>query len=896
MRFLPDSPPGDRRSPDRKPPQRAERLLAAHLGSNARAEFILGDLREEYEAHRARRPRRWSDAWYWLAVLALWLRLPRGGGRRPGARQVESIFQDLRFGVRSLRKSWPYTVTAGLTLAIGIGATTAVFSVSDRILFRPLPYPVPDRLAVIETNTGGPGWYGSSQPEFMDFQAGLDSFERLGMWGAVQATLADSSTARRVRIGLVSSEVLPLLGVQPEIGRFPSPEEDLPGGPQVAVISHALWQQAFGGDPGVLGESVGFFGDSWTVVGVMTAGFAFPEPDLAAWLPYRLDPANPVSRSNHNFRVVGRLRGGVTLESARAELELHTERIRSRYPESYAVRGYRTRLQSLHESTVGETRTGLLLLLGGSVLVLIVASVNVSNLALARGDARRAELAVREALGAGRGRVARLLLIESALVALAGGGIGLVLGWLGIAGMVAIAPDSLPRVEQLGMGGTAVVASVALMIVSLVLFGIGPAVTGVRRDLRAVLGSGRGSSGRRSRRARRVLVVSQLSLAGLLAIASASMIRTLANLYDVDLGFRPEHALTFDVSPSPVRYETQEDGVALYERIIPRLRALPGVVAAGAHAATPLGRQRGNLSILTEEAPNLDISAAPDAYMQVATPGYFDAMGLTLRSGRTFTEADRADAPPVVVINETLARLLWPGEDPIGHRFRMFAEGWPFMEVIGVVGDVRHTAPDQLPEPRFYAPHAQAWRTAYFSPLEMSITLRAEGDPERLAAAARAAIAEIDPTAPVSDMRSMTERIADSVSDRRFVSGLLEAFGLVALLLAAVGVYGVMSLAVRERDRELGLRKALGAPGGSLVRMVLGEALLLAGLGASLAIAGGIALGWLIRGLLFGVAPSDPLTLVIAGATLTAAAAGAAVLPAARASRVDPIEALRSEG
>lgn len=895
MRFIPDSPPGDRRPIARKPPQRAERLLSAHLGVGPRAESILGDLREEYDRRLGELPRWIAALWYWVAAISLLLRLPRRGSRRPGARQLESLLQDVRFGVRALRASPAFTATAVGTLAIGIGATIAVFSVANGIVFRPLSLPEPDRVAVIQTNTGGPGWYGSSQPEFMDFQEGLASFESLGIWFAAEVTLEDSIAARRTRVGIVSSEVLPLLGVPPVLGRLPTAEEDLPGAPRVAVIAHETWQREFAGESSVVGRSIGLAGQTWEIIGVMPAGFTFPEPGLAAWLPIRLDPANPVNRANHNFPVVGRLRPGVAYETAASELELHTSRIRDRYPENYAVRGYRTRLQSLHERTVGEARAGVLLLLGGAVLVMLVACVNVSNLSLARGDTRRTELAVRGALGAGRGRVTRQLLVESAIVATVGGLSGLALGWAGLEALIAIAPDDLPRAAELGIDGTALLASAALVVSSICLFGLGPAVSGAGESIRSALVSARSPGGRRRRLVRRVLVVSQLSLAGVIAIAAGTMVRTLANLYRVDPGFDADRTLVFRVSPSSARYTTPEEVVAFHRELVRRLEAIPGVVAVGGHSATPLGPSGGNLSLVLEEEPDVDISAAPDGFSQIVTEGYFEAMGIELRSGRLFSDTDQADTPPVAVINESLARVLWPGQDPIGRRFRMFGRGSPFIDVIGVVADVRHGGPDEPAEPRFYVPHAQAYRTAYFSPLGYSYAIRATADPAALAAPVRAVVSELDPLAPVSAVGTMQARVTASLAHRRFVTGLLQTFGIVALVLAAVGVYGVMSLAVSDRTRELGLRKALGARGAYLVRMVLRDTLVLAAIGGAIACLGGVTTERLMRGLLYEASATDPFALLGAGSVLAITALLAAAVPAVRAARVDPMEVLKTE-
>jgi len=884
-----------RRRPD-GPPAWAEKILIANQRLETRTRFIRGDLREEYEVRRVRWPRFVADIWYIAQVLSLSLQLPPSRWNRSPWSLVDSALQDLRFGARSLRKNWVFTATAVGTLALGVGATTAVFSVTNAILFRPLPYPDAHRLAVIDTNTGGPGWYGSSQPEIMDFRDGLDSFESIGAGGRTRVTLADSTAPRRVDVALASSEVLPMFGVSPAMGRLFTAEEDLPGASRMLVVSHAFWRQELGGDPDAVGSVITLNGSPVEIIGVMPAGFAFPDRDVIGWSPLRLDPANPNSRANHNYPVIGRLKPGVSYEAAAAELAVHTARIREAYPENYEVRGYRTRLQSLHESTTGATRRPLLLLLGGALLVLLVACVNVSNLLLARGDARETELAVRGALGAGRLRVARQLLLESGLLAVAGGAVGVALAFAGIRGLVALAPPDLPRLDQVGMDTTAVLVSLGLVVGSLVLIGLVPAFHGVRSDLRSALGATRGGSGRRSKPLRRALVVSQLSLAGLLAIGAGIMLRTLSNLYDTDLGFRPERTLSLTVSPAGAGYPEDEDRAAFYRQVLAGIEAIPGVEAAGAHLQRPLDPQSQNWSLALEDAPPANISEAPDSWAQITTPGYFEAMGIPLLEGRLYTEADRSDGPPVVVINRTMARALWPDAPALGKRFRVFADGWPYMEVIGVVADVRAHGIDRPTEPRFYAPHAQAGRTAYFTPLEMHVTVRAAADPTGVVGAVRQAIAAVDPTAPVSDVRTMEDRVVASVADRRFITALLQAFGAVALVLAAVGVYGVMSLAVSDRARELGLRRALGAPGSSLVRMVLRESLILAVAGAALAVVGGAALGRLISGLLFEVSPTDPGTLLVVGVVLAATASLAAAIPAGRASRVDPMEVLRAEG
>ncbi len=826
--------------------------------------------------------------------------VPSTSPQRRGDSMLSSVWQDVRFGARTLGKSPMFTGIAVLTLALGIGATTAIFSGVNGVLLRPLPYESPDQLTYVQVNSGiagGPTWYGTSEPEFHDLGSLVESFETVAAYSSGTFTVGDSTAVRRVRLMRSTASLLPMLGVPPLLGRTFTPEEDQPNGPRGLVLSYGMWQRDFGGDPDVLGRTLDIQGFPIPIVGVMPAGFEFPGLQWEAWGPLGLNVEDPWARNNHYLNALARLKPGVTRQAAQNEVDLLASRSTTDFPEFYPDPGYRIRLQSYHTRLVGDVAVPLYILMGAVGFVLLTACVNVANLLLARGEARKREMAIRTAMGASGARVARQLLTENFLLAASGGFAGIGVAFLGVKLLLAIVPDGLPRLNQIGIDGVVLGFSLLLVVGTGFLFGVIPALQATKPNLHETLKEGGHSHGgaKSGHALRRTLVVVQMALAVVLVAGAGIMLRSVLNMYRVDTGFTTENVLTLRLSPSSNKYNTSELRVAFYRGLLEQANALPGVAAAGAVGSLPLFGGTSNWSIVLEGQPVATVANAPAARVQQATPEYFDALGFTLLRGRLFTWDDVANSTGVVVINEAMARAHWPDEDPIGKRMRVFAGDPPWMEVIGVVKDVRYQAVNRDPEPRWYVPHAQGYRTAYVSPLGMTLVVRTTSDPNALVGPIRGLMASFDNSVPISQVQTMEQVFAVSVERERFVSTMLAAFGLLALFLAAVGVYGVISYAVSQRTHEIGLRMALGASGGNVLGQVVREGLVLSLIGVGVGLAGSILVSRAFESLVFGITPTDPLTYVGVIVVLTAVAAGASLIPARRASRVSPMVALREQ-
>ncbi len=826
-------------------------------------------------------------------------RLPRTSGKAP---MLDTMISDLKYAVRGHLKRPGFAAVAVLTLALGIGANTAIFSVVNGVLLRPLPYHDPAKLVDIQVNSGiagGPDWYGTSEPEYIDFTRQITSFAHVAASTGSEVSLGDSvgTGVRRVRIARVTANLFPLLGVQPLLGRTIGPDEDQPNGSRVIVLSYGMWQRDFGGDPNIIGRTVSILDRAVPIVGVMPAGFEFPDPTREAWAPLGLDLEDPWDRNNHYLRVMARLAPDATREAAQSEVNVLAARSTADYPQFYPDPGYRIRLRPYHTRIVGYARAPLYVLLGAVGFVLLAACVNVANLLLARGEARKRELAIRTAVGASGRRVTRQLLTENILLALAGGVAGLAVAFLGVKTLLAMGPDSVPRLNQVTIDGSVLGFSFAVALGTGLVFGIMPALHAARSDVQAILKEGGGGRGgtRAGHGVRRTLVATQVTLAVLLVTGAGLMLRSVLNMYRVDTGFSTENILTFRLSPSSNKYDTQESTVAFYRELLEQMNSLPGVTSAGAVSSLPLVGGTNNWSIIIEGQPTATVGDAPAERVQRATPEYFDVLGFTLLRGRLFTHDDDANSSGVVVINESMARAHWPGEDPLGKRMRVFAGNRPWMEVIGIVKDVRFRAVDRAPEPRWYVPHEQAYVTAYSSPLSMTVVVHTDNDPRGLLGPVRSLLTMFDSSVPISRVQTMEEVFAGSVEGERFVTILLSVFGLLALFLAAVGVYGVISYAVSQRTHEIGLRMALGAPGSSVLIQVVREGLVLALIGVGMGLLGSVALSRGLETMVFGITPTDPVTYIGVILVLTAAAAGASLIPARRASRVNPMVALRLE-
>jgi predicted permease len=804
---------------------------------------------------------------------------------------MDSIRLDLAYALRRLLQAPAFTAIATATLALGIGANSAIFSVVNAVLLNPLPFERPDELArVAQTWKGRASVY--SPQNFLDVQSQSRAFESLAAIDSGALTLTGGGSPARIEGAEVSAAFFDVLRVRPAHGRGFGPEENEPGRTKVAVLGHRLWRERFGGDPGVVGRPVQLNREPHVVVGVAPAGFSFPE-GAEVWTPLEYDARfRSESRGAWYLSVIGRLQAGVTVERAREEVSTIADRLAQAYPD--ANEGVGGTVVSLHEATVGDSRTALLVLLGAVGLVLLVACVNVANLLLARVTARETELAVRTALGAGRGRLVRQLLTESVLLALLGGLAGMLLASLLVDALLALEPQGVPRLAEVRLDRRVFAFGAGLSLLTGLLFGIAPALQMARRATaqalregsRGILAGGRG-------RLRGGLVIGQLALAMVLLAGAGLLIHSFSRLRQVDPGFRSANALSFRVSLPKSAYADDARLLAFHDELHARLLALPGARSVGAVSGLPLTGARYSISFEVEGRPPLPPAQQPSLEVRVATPGYFEAIGIPLLRGRRFARGDDAESPQVVVLTESAVRRFFPDEDPLGKRITLGMGGGRGRraggEVVGVVGDVkeRGLAEDELPE--VYLPYAQ------YPVQSMDVLLSSELEPRALAPAAERLVHELDPELPLARVATLEEVVARSISQPRFHMLLLGAFAGCALFLAALGIFGVMSHAVALRSREIGIRMALGARPADVLRMLRGEALGLTALGIGAGLAATLALSRAVAGLLFELSPTDPATLAGVAGLLALSAGLAAHLAARKATRVDPLTALRSE-
>jgi putative ABC transport system permease protein len=816
---------------------------------------------------------------------------------------MNDLLLDLRFAVRALRRRPTFAAATVLTIAIGIGANTAIFSVVNAALLRPLPYADQDRVLDVSNTWEGTPRARLSPAEYFDYRATVGgAFSALGVFSMGTASLVGSGEPVVLRAGFASAELLPALGVVPLVGRpFTADEER--AGANVALISHGLWSRQFGADPAIVGRQITLSGTGTEVIGVLPTGFQLPDDyavgvatDLVA--PLGLDPATTTARGSHFLRAVGRLAPGSTHERAEGALAAVARRFVADFPDDYPRdMRFGVTVTPIADRVIGDARRPLLLLLGAAGFVLLVACANVANLMLVRLDARQGELAVRAAVGAGRGRLVRQLLVESMAIGALGGVAGIVLAWWSTRLLLALRPPNLPRFSEVVLDYRVLAFAAATAIGTGILFGLVPALrfSGVRMA-GALHASGRGASNG-GNRFRRALVVGQVALALTLLSGAGLLGRSLAALRAVDPGFRPHHVLTGRITLPSADYAEEHQVIETFEAIRTRVAAAPGVRAAGAVTSLPLLSGLGDINIQIEGRVVAEGEVSPRADWQAVTPGYCDAMGLVVLRGRAIDERDRTGAPGVVVINETMAERYWPGEDPIGVRFTLGGGAGPgLVTVVGIVGDVRHGS---LADPRIsqmYLAHAQFrfWNGGSVA-RALTLVVRSAGDPQALSTAVRGAVHAVDPRIPIANVQAMEEVVTASLGRERFLFALAAAFALVALILGVLGVYGVLAYTVARRTREIGLRLALGARGGEIARLIARDGGRLVIGGTVIGLAGAILLGRLLRGLLFGVAPLDPVTLVGAPLALAAAALIATWLPARRAARIPPMEALQHE-
>ena len=815
--------------------------------------------------------------------------------------------QDLRYAFRGLRQRPGFTLVAVLTLALGIGANTAIFSVVNGVLLRPLPYERPERLAMIWGHRQQEPLAELSVPEYWDLRERTHAFADVAAFADGNINLTGTGTPERIGAGYFTANATALLGVAPALGRGFTAEEDLPGGPPVVLLSDGLWRRRFGADPEVIGRVLILDDTPTTVIGVMPPEFQLPTHYAGApkelWAPMRFDPAiDRGVRGWHFFEVVGRLRDGVALDAASAETSTLMRGMLATYPTEYTS-DFDGSATAVSQAVVGDVRPALLVLLGAVALLLLIACANVAGLLLARSEVRQREIALRTALGAGRSRLVRQLLTESVLLALAGGLVGLLLAAWGVRGLVLAAPSSVPRLDSIDIDPRVLGYTAGVTLLTGILFGLAPALHAVRGDLTGALTDGgrAGTTGRGRQRIRQALVAGQVAVALVLVTGAGLLVQSFLRLRQVDPGFVPERLLTARVELSPVRYQANDVRRRFYENLLERLRSIPGVRSAAAARALPMtGRlEIGDWSFILEgqaSSPPLPGDWHP-ADWQVVSPGYFETMGIPVLQGRDFGATDRLGAPGAVIVNRTLARQVWPDGDALGRRVLLGGGDADsvWRTVVGIVGDVRHRGLTASPRPEMFLPYAQFPAGTANAPSSMHVVLRTAGEPSALATALGAAVAALDPDVPLSGVQTMESAMGSWAAERRLIMLLVSGFALVALALGSVGIYGVMAHLVAHREREIGVRMALGALPGQILGLVVSQSAWLVGVGILAGTAGALAVTRLLTGLLFQVRPTDPLTLIGTALVLVVAAAGATLVPALRAVRTDPAHALRSE-
>jgi putative ABC transport system permease protein len=807
---------------------------------------------------------------------------------------MDTLSQDIRYAVRRLIKNPVFTGVALLTLALGIGANTAIFSVVHAVLLKPLPYTDPDNIvSIFHLSDGQPATM--SGPNFYDVRNLSKTLADAAAYTRARQILTGRGEPVRLDAAQVSASLFDVLGVKPLLGRTFRPEDNQPGNTRVAILSYNLWQQRFGGTPKIIGTTMTLDGVSHEIVGVMAEGFSFPTA-RALWTPLAYtEDLTTKQRGAWYLQAIGRVRPGATPEQSNAEVATIGRQLAQKYPDSNE--GLAMGTLRLHELMVGDIRRAFWLLLGAVGFVLLIACVNVANLLLARAASRENEMAVRAALGAARGRIVRQLLTESLILGVVGGALGLLVAVWGIEALVAMEPAGIPRLADVGVDPLVIGFTVGVSLLTGLLFGVVPAVQSARAGISSTLKEGgRGNlSARGSARMRSALVVSEVALAVTLLAGAGLLIRSFGKLTAVDPGFTVVPALAFDLSLPDSRYEEEARQIAFFDQLIPRLNAIPGVESAAAVVSLPLSGTSFVLSFEIAGRPPVPPAQQPAMQVRIATPEYLQTIGIPLKRGRMFTADDRWGGPQVAIITEAAAKQYFPGEDPIGKRITL---GWgrgvgkprAGGEVVGIIGDIKDEGLAEPDPPQIYLPYRQ-W------PLEtMSVVMKTAVPPASVTEAARRAVYSIDSNLPVSNPRTLDQIVARSISQPRFYMTLLAIFAFVAVALAAIGIFGVLSYAVAQRTREIGIRMALGAHHRTVLGLVVKEAMLM--------VAGGVLVGlvlaipltrWLVAKLLFDTPANDPLTFVTVAGALVAVAVLAAYVPARRATRVDPMIALRAE-
>ncbi|HJR58347.1 MAG TPA: ADOP family duplicated permease [Vicinamibacterales bacterium] len=889
------------------PPHVARWLLERLLPRDER-EFVIGDLEETFAAWQAAgagrrfiRLRYWRAAFGALAAFAAAKRAttpfrePPQHARRKGDGLMSNLLRDARYGLRLLLRRPGFTIVAVATLALGIGANAAIFTVANTLLVKPMPYVDAEELVILTENNLPRGWtsFSVSPANFLDWRDHTKSFARMAAWGGRSYNYTGGETPERLR-GLVGTEgFLEMLGGAPILGRGFHPEEFEPGKDLVVILNHGFWRSAFGGNPGVLQQSIMLNGQSHTVVGVMHPHWRFGGRETALFAPRAFSADERGQRGGHFLNVVARLKPGATPEQAQIEMSDLAARLAEQFPDTN--KNWGAVVTPLRDAVVGDLRPMLRILLGAVGLVLLIACANVANMLLARATVRSREMAIRSAIGAGRSRIVRQLLTESVLLAAIGGAIGLALADWGTSSLFRAYPTLLPRASDMKIDGTVLIFAGGLSLLTAVLFGLVPAFAASRTQLNESLKEGgrTGGMGVFGRWLRSALVVSEVAVALVLLAGAGLLLRSFAQLTRVEPGFETDRRLSVTtVLPWP-KYSEPALAIGFSDQVLERIRALPGVESAALTSTVPISGSDELYSIEFEGRPPLPPGQGVSALYYLVSPDYFRTIGIPLLKGRAFTDQDRDGTARVAIVNDEFVRLHYPSEDPIGKRIRMGRNATIIREIVGVVGSVKHYTLRDKTQAQMYEPFRQ------FPSTGMTFVLKTSVAPATIAAAVRREIQAVDPEQPIANTGTLSEMVSTSMMLPRVQTMLLAVFAGIALVLAAVGLYGVMAFGVSQRTQEIGIRMALGARPGSVLRLVIGEALTLTAIGLAIGLAGAVLLGRalsnLLAGLLFQVAPSDLATLAAVALVLTLVTLFASLIPAKRATRIDPVEALRSE-
>ncbi len=812
---------------------------------------------------------------------------------------MESLLKDIHYGIRNLLKHPGFTAIAVITLALGIGANTAMFSVINAVLLRPLPYHEPDRLVTIWEESPERSLY-QMPVSFANLRDWVDqnhTFDQISAYTFTNLNLTGAGEPARLGGVRVSANLFTLVGARPLLGRQFLPEEDKEGGNRVVILGHALWQSRFGSDPGIVGKPLTLDNESYTVVGVMSSNFQFPvgfgymgkvlNDPIDIYVPIAAT-GEEAQRGSYSFFAIGRLKPGVLFEQARAEMTTIEKRLEQQYPDGNT--GIGISLIPTQEQTVKEIRPALLVLLGAVAFMLLIACANIANLLLARAASRQKEIAIRSALGASRLRIVRLLLTESLMLSLAGGGLGFLLALWGTAALMALAPDNIPRLNEIGVDARVFAFTLAVSLVTGLVFGLIPAVHVAKPNLNEDLKEGSKGSigGGAGKRTRNVLVAVEIALSLVLLVGAGLMIKSFLLLRQTNPGFNPEKVLAVNLTLSDFRYPEDRQQAAFFQEALERIQSLTGVQSAGATTALPLTLSVSGSDFRIEGRPEPEAGKEMIINKSSVSPGYFRTLGIPLLKGRDFSDRDKSDAPSTAIINNDLARIYFSSEDPIGKRIT-FDDGGSWISIVGVSGDVKQLGLDSGARPEVYFPYLQVAAPS------MSIVVRSASEPSGLFNAVKSQIQMIDKDLPLDDVDTMQQILSDSNSGRRFNMLLLTVFAVVALALAIVGIYGVMSYTVTQRTHEIGIRVAVGAQPRDVFRMVVGQGMMLALIGVAFGLVGAFALTRLMTSMLFGVEPTDPVTFVGISLLLTGVTLVACYIPGRRATKVDPLVALRYE-